>query len=58
MSTLGVFAICVLGFVLMVLVAPSVRSFGRAAEEMTDMGHKVGRDAPEFRKPTDEGRLL
>ncbi len=58
MSTWGVFGLCVLGFVLMVLVAPAVRSYGRAAEQVTDMGHKVTADRPEFRKPPDEGSLL
>ncbi len=58
MSTWGVFGLCVFAIVLMVLVAPAVRSYGRAAEQVTDMGHKVTKDRPEFRKPPDEGSLL
>lgn len=58
MSDLGVGALCVAGLVLMVLVAPAVRSFGRAAEISTEMGHKVTKDRPEFRRPPDEGGLL
>ena len=58
MSSLGVGALSLAGFVLLVLVAPAVRSFGRAAEISTDMGHKVTTDRPEFRRPPDEGSLL
>jgi hypothetical protein len=58
MSSLGVFALCVAGIVLLVLVGPAVTNFGRAAEKMTDMGHRVDHDRPEFRKPPDEGNLL
>ncbi len=58
MSNLGVGALCLAGFVLMVLVGPAVRSYGRAAEQVTDMGHKVTKDRPEFRRPPDEGNLL
>jgi hypothetical protein len=58
MSSLGVFALCVAGFVLLVLVGPAVSNFGRAAEQVTDMGHKVTKDRPEFRRPPDEGGLL
>jgi hypothetical protein len=53
-----IFLLCVVAVVLMLLVAPAVRAHGRNAEEMTDAGHKVRRDAPEFRKPPDEGGLL
>lgn len=58
MSNLGVGALCLAAFVLMILVAPAVRSFGRAAEQVTEMGHNVTKDRPEFRKPRDEGNLL
>lgn len=57
-STPGVFALCVAAIVLLVLVAPGVRNFGRAAEQVTDMGHKVTSDRPEFKRPPDEGGLL
>ena len=57
-SSLGVFALCVAAIVLLVVVAPAVRTHGRAAEQMTDMGHKVTRERAEFRRPPDEGDLL
>ena len=57
-SSLGVLALCLTGFVLLLLVGPAVRNFGRAAEQVTDMGHKITKDRPEFRKPPDEGDLL
>ena len=58
MSSWGVFGLCVAALVLLVLVAPAVRSYGRAAEISTEMGHKVTKDRPEFRRPPDEGGLL
>ncbi len=58
MSSLGVFALCAGALALLLLVAPAVRAHGRAAEEMTEQGHKVTRDRPEFRKPPHEGDLL
>lgn len=59
MSSWGVFGLCAAAFVLLVLVGPAVRSFGRAAEMTTDMGHKVStKDRPEFRRPPDQGSLL
>ena len=57
-SSWGVFGICLAGFVLLMLVGPAVRNFGRAAEQVTDMGHKITKDRPEFRKPPNEGDLL
>ena len=58
MSSFGVFALCVPGFVLLVLVGSAVSNFGRAAEQISESGHKITRDRPEFSKPPDEGRLL
>ena len=58
MSSWAVFGLCVAGIVLLVLVGPAVSNFGRAAEQVTDMGHKVTKDRPEFGRPPDEGNLL